>query len=161
MPIAVFGRPDTPLLLEISALAQWRVVIEQPSRAHEIFSRDWPELEFIEVASTRDGLLALRDGRADYFIHNVFSVEYERRELGLDTLKVALQTPYSFDVRISTMPTQHGESVVMRLLNQSTGILKLDGIGLPPGVLGRLRKVMRRPSGMILVIAPAAETKII
>ena len=102
MPIAVFGRPDTPLLLEISALAQWRVVIEQPSRAHEIFSRDWPELEFIEVASTRDGLLALRDGRADYFIHNVFSVEYERRELGLDTLKVALQTPYSFDVRIST-----------------------------------------------------------
>ena len=102
MPIAVFGRSHAPLLLEISALAQWRVAVEQPSRALEIFSREWPELELIHVDSTRDGLLALHDGQADYFIHNVFSVEYERRELGIDALKVALQTPYSFDVRIST-----------------------------------------------------------
>ena len=102
MPIAVFGRQDAPLLLEISALAQWRVAIERPSRAQEIFSREWPDLEFIDVESTGDGLLALRDGRADYFIHNVFSVEYERRELGIDALKIVLQTPYSFDVRIST-----------------------------------------------------------
>lgn len=102
MPIAAFGRPDAPLLLEISALAQWRVAVEKPSRAQEIFSREWPELELIDVDSTRDGLVALRNGRADYFIHNVFSVEYERRELGIDSLKVALQTPYSFDVRIST-----------------------------------------------------------
>ena len=36
------------------------------------------------------------------------------------------------DVRISTLPTQYGESVVMRLLNQSSGILKLENIGLPP-----------------------------
>lgn len=102
MPIAVFGMQDAPLLLEISALAQWRVAIERPSRAQEIFSREWPELQFIDVESTGDGLLALRDGRADYFIHNVFSVEYERRELGIDALKIVLQTPYSFDVRIST-----------------------------------------------------------
>lgn len=102
MPIAVFGKPDSALLLEISALSQWRVAVEQPSRAQEIFSRRWPEFEFIYVDSTRNGLLALRDERVDYFIHNVFSVEYERRELGIDALKIALQTPYSFDVRIST-----------------------------------------------------------
>lgn len=102
MPIAVFGRPDAALLLDISALAQWRVAVERPSRAQEIFSREWPQLEFISVESTQDGLLALRDGRADYFIHNVFSVEYERREHRIDALKIALQTPYSFDVRIST-----------------------------------------------------------
>ena len=102
MPIAVFGRPDAALLLDISALAQYRVVVEQPSRAREIFSREWSQLDFISVDSTRSGLLALRDDRADYFIHNVFSVEYEKRELGIDALKVALQTPYSFDVRLST-----------------------------------------------------------
>ncbi|NIO42148.1 MAG: MSHA biogenesis protein MshE [Burkholderiales bacterium] len=63
------------------------------------------------------------------------------------------------DVRISTMPTQFGESVVMRLLNQSTGVLKLDAIGLPPGLLDRLRKLTRRPSGMILVTGPTGSGK--
>jgi MSHA biogenesis protein MshE len=45
---------------------------------------------------------------------------------------VKLQERSQVDVRISTMPTQHGESVVMRLLNQNTGLLRLDGLGLPP-----------------------------
>jgi MSHA biogenesis protein MshE len=63
------------------------------------------------------------------------------------------------DVRLSTMPTQHGESVVMRLLNQSSGILKLDRIGLPPRMLDRLRKVMSHPSGMILVTGPTGSGK--
>ena len=102
MPIAVFGKPDAALLLDLSALAQWRVAVERPSRAQEILAREWPQLEFIHVGSPREGLLALRDSRADYFVHNIFSVEYERRELGIDALKVALQTPYSFEVRLST-----------------------------------------------------------
>jgi MSHA biogenesis protein MshE len=63
------------------------------------------------------------------------------------------------DVRISTMPTQYGESVVMRLLNQSDGILRLDRIGLPASKLERLRKVMARPSGMILVTGPTGSGK--
>jgi MSHA biogenesis protein MshE len=63
------------------------------------------------------------------------------------------------DVRLSTMPTQHGESVVMRLLNQSTGILKLDSIGLPNRMLERLRRVMHRPSGMVLVTGPTGSGK--
>jgi signal transduction histidine kinase len=102
MPIAVFGRPDSALLLDISALDHWQVAIERPSRAQEIFEREWPQIEFIDVASTRDGLFAVRDGRANYFVHNVFSVEYERRQRGIDVVRIALQTPYSFDVRIST-----------------------------------------------------------
>ena len=43
------------------------------------------------------------------------------------------------DVRISTMPTQYGESVVMRLLNQNTGLLGLDRLNMPPHTLERLR----------------------
>ena len=63
------------------------------------------------------------------------------------------------DVRISTMPNQYGESVVMRLLNQSSGVLKLDGVGLQPKLLERLRKVMHRPSGMVLVTGPTGSGK--
>ena len=63
------------------------------------------------------------------------------------------------DVRLSTMPTQHGESVVMRLLNQSSGILGLDSLGLPTRMLERLRRVMRRSSGMVLVTGPTGSGK--
>jgi MSHA biogenesis protein MshE len=63
------------------------------------------------------------------------------------------------DVRISTMPTQHGESVVMRLLNQGGGILTLDRLGMPPKILERMQAVLRRPSGMLLVTGPTGSGK--
>ncbi|MCX7145990.1 MAG: GspE/PulE family protein [Sulfuritalea sp.] len=42
----------------------------------------------------------------------------------------------SIDIRISSMPTQHGESVVMRLLAQNTGLLQLDKLQMPPRTTG-------------------------
>jgi MSHA biogenesis protein MshE len=63
------------------------------------------------------------------------------------------------DVRISTLPTQFGESVVMRLLNQNTGLLELDKIGMPARVLERFRHALKRPSGMVLVTGPTGSGK--
>jgi MSHA biogenesis protein MshE len=63
------------------------------------------------------------------------------------------------DVRISTMPTQYGESVVMRLLNQNTGLLGLDHLNMPGKTLERLRHAVRRPSGMVLVTGPTGSGK--
>jgi MSHA biogenesis protein MshE len=57
------------------------------------------------------------------------------------------------------MPTQYGESVVMRLLNQGTGLLGLDRIGMPPAHLERMRHAIRRPSGMVLVTGPTGSGK--
>ena len=63
------------------------------------------------------------------------------------------------DVRISTLPMQYGESVVMRLLNQSSGILGLDKLGMPPEMLKRFREVISRSSGMVLVTGPTGSGK--
>ena len=63
------------------------------------------------------------------------------------------------DVRISTMPTQYGESVVMRLLNQDTGILGLDRMRMPQRALDRLRHAIHRPNGMVLVTGPTGSGK--
>jgi MSHA biogenesis protein MshE len=63
------------------------------------------------------------------------------------------------DVRISTLPTQYGESIVMRLLNQNTGLLGLDKVGMPPRVLERFRYSLKRPSGMVLVTGPTGSGK--
>lgn len=63
------------------------------------------------------------------------------------------------DVRLSTMPTQYGESVVMRLLNQATGVLDLDVIGMSADMLKTLRKLINRPRGIILVTGPTGSGK--
>ena len=63
------------------------------------------------------------------------------------------------DVRVSTMPVQNGESVVMRLLDQSQGILTLDQTGMPPSIVKRYRKLLQRPHGMVLVIGPTGSGK--
>ena len=63
------------------------------------------------------------------------------------------------DVRLSTLPTQYGESAVMRLLAQGTSLLSLDRMGLPPLVLERLRHAIHRPSGMVLVTGPTGSGK--
>ena len=65
----------------------------------------------------------------------------------------------NIDVRISTMPTQHGESVVMRLLNQNGGLLSLTGLNLPPRVAQALQRAIARPSGMVLVTGPTGSGK--
>jgi MSHA biogenesis protein MshE len=65
----------------------------------------------------------------------------------------------SVDVRLSTMPVQHGESVVMRLLDQSSGILNLDAIGMPAELLKRFRRLVRNPHGMVLVTGPTGSGK--
>ncbi|TBR11266.1 MAG: type II/IV secretion system protein, partial [Rugosibacter sp.] len=65
----------------------------------------------------------------------------------------------AIDIRISTMPTQHGESVVMRLLAQNTGLLHLDRLHMPPHILERFRHAINRPSGIVLVTGPTGSGK--
>lgn len=63
------------------------------------------------------------------------------------------------DVRMSTMPTQYGESVVMRLLNQASGMLGLDRLGMPKDMLAKYLSIIRRTNGMILVTGPTGSGK--
>ena len=65
----------------------------------------------------------------------------------------------SIDVRLSTLPVQYGESAVMRLLNQSTGVLDLEQLGMPEEILGRFRKMIHSPHGMVLVTGPTGSGK--
>ncbi len=66
---------------------------------------------------------------------------------------------HNVDVRISTLPTQFGESVVMRLLDQSAGIIGLDKAGLPPKLLSKVRRIIREPHGILLVTGPTGSGK--
>ena len=65
----------------------------------------------------------------------------------------------SIDVRLSTMPIQAGESVVMRLLDQSGGMLNLEQLGMSEYILTRFRANISRPYGMVLVTGPTGSGK--
>ncbi len=65
----------------------------------------------------------------------------------------------TLDVRLSTLPSQHGESVVMRLLGQDNGVRRLDSIGMPAMMLRRFTEVLARASGMVLVTGPTGSGK--
>jgi MSHA biogenesis protein MshE len=65
----------------------------------------------------------------------------------------------SIDVRLSTMPVQFGESVVMRLLDQSSGILDFDSLGMPKNIQERFEYLIQRPHGMVLVTGPTGSGK--
>jgi MSHA biogenesis protein MshE len=66
---------------------------------------------------------------------------------------------HSIDIRMSTMPVQHGESVVMRLLDQSAGLLSFDQTGMPEEFIKRVRHQITRPHGMVLVTGPTGSGK--
>lgn len=65
----------------------------------------------------------------------------------------------SVDVRLSTMPVQYGESVVMRLLDQTTGIQSLESLGVPERIRNRFELMIERPHGLILVTGPTGSGK--
>ncbi len=62
-------------------------------------------------------------------------------------------------MRISTMPTQYGESAVLRLLPQQGGVLSIDKIGMPTAVLARIRQALSQAHGMLLVTGPTGSGK--
>lgn len=65
----------------------------------------------------------------------------------------------SVDVRFSTMPTQYGEAVVMRLLDHSEGIKTLNELGLSQAMKARVEKAIHRPHGLLLVTGPTGSGK--
>ena len=66
---------------------------------------------------------------------------------------------HNVDVRLSTLLTTHGEAAVMRLLDQSAGMRRLDSIGMPERMLARFREVLKRSAGLVLVTGPTGSGK--
>src|SRR5439155_182351 len=63
------------------------------------------------------------------------------------------------DIRVSTIPTVHGESIVMRLLDRSSVFLPLEKLGFASAMLRRFEALIKRPHGILLVTGPAAPGK--
>jgi general secretion pathway protein E len=63
------------------------------------------------------------------------------------------------DVRVSTLPSAHGERAVLRLLDKSEGKLSLEALGMQGEVLARFQKLIEQPHGIVLVTGPTGSGK--
>src|SRR5881296_3470340 len=68
-------------------------------------------------------------------------------------------TGRAVDFRVASLPTSHGENLVLRILDRQKGIVPLDGLGLEAGQLQLLKKMIARPEGIILVTGPTGSGK--
>ena len=65
----------------------------------------------------------------------------------------------NIDLRVSTMPSSHGERVVMRLLDKDAGKLQVEDLGMPQETSAQLDDLIKRPHGIILVTGPTGSGK--
>lgn len=75
---------------------------------------------------------------------------------GRMSLRVA---EHPVDVRVSTLPTQHGERVVMRLLDKQSARLDLKKLGMPADILTEFESLINKPNGILLVTGPTGSGK--
>lgn len=63
------------------------------------------------------------------------------------------------DIRVAIMPTQHGESAVIRILPKDRGMLVVDRLGFAPADEVKLRRLLKQPHGMIVITGPTGSGK--
>ena len=63
------------------------------------------------------------------------------------------------DIRISIMPTIHGENIVLRLLNLKSALMSLEQLGMSKECLGHFRGIIQKPHGILLITGPTGSGK--
>src|SRR5690606_32630194 len=63
------------------------------------------------------------------------------------------------DLRVSTIPILHGESIVMRILDKESIVIDLNALGFMPDILQEFNQLIKRPNGIILVTGPTGSGK--
>ena len=66
---------------------------------------------------------------------------------------------HNIDVRVSTLPSNHGERIVLRILDQQAAQLNLSLLGMPEDALQIIRKMIAQPHGILLVTGPTGSGK--
>ncbi len=125
-----------------------------------------PEEKELRIRFRQDGVLRIQT-TADRRIANALAtriklmanLDISEKRLPQDGRCNVRIREKGIDVRVSTMPVTWGESVVMRLLNPFSGVLTLEQLGMPKGILERFRRVVHSPNGMMLVTGPTGSGK--
>jgi type IV pilus assembly protein PilB len=125
-----------------------------------------PEEDTLRIRFRIDGLLHDRMGPPKYLQSAVISrikvmadLDISERRVPQDGRIQMKMEGRDIDIRVSCIPTIHGENVVLRLLDRSQVILEPRQLGFSPSILTQYAKLIRSPHGIILVCGPTGSGK--
>jgi MSHA biogenesis protein MshE len=154
------GSPDAPVIKLIQSMFQDAVHVN----ASDIHIE--PDERILRIRQRVDGLLqeqvidGNRVGQALVtrlkLMCGLDIAEKRKPQDGRFSIKIQDK---SLDVRVSTMPIYHGESMVLRLLDHSASQMEFDALGMPPDIIGPFKGLIERSAGMILVVGPTGSGK--
>ncbi len=87
------------------------------------------------------------------------SLDISTKSQPQDGRTMILMAGKKIDIRVSIIPTVHGEQAVLRLLNQSQGIIALKDLGMPPKMAEKMESLVHQPHGIVLVTGPTGSGK--
>ncbi len=157
---AISGSSDAPVVRLIQSVFENAV----SARASDIHIE--PDEQVLRIRRRIDGVL--HEQTLDYMQITSAMVSRLKLMAGADIAEQRLPQDGRFslsvhdrkiDVRLSTIPIQNGEAVVMRLLDQSDWITQLDQLGMPAEMLAAFRNIFHKPHGLLLVTGPTGSGK--
>lgn len=160
MMMQTSGGDDAPVFRLLTKL------FEDAMRAHASDIHIEPEVDVLRIRLRVDGVLTeqvMNEARiASALVQRLkllADLDISEKRLPQDGRFQIKVKDHQVDVRLSTMPVEAGEVVVMRLLDQSAGILNLTQLGMPQDICDSVRRIVRRPHGMLLVTGPTGSGK--
>ena len=125
-----------------------------------------PAHEFLRIRYRIDGVLRqIRSLHRDHWaaiavrLKVMASMNIAERRIPQDGRISLSVSGRDIDFRVSSLPTIHGENIVLRVLDRHKGVVALDRLGLAEDALAGLRLMMARPEGIILVTGPTGSGK--
>ncbi len=151
---------DSPIKSFVNLILLQAVVVKASDIHFEVFENEF------RVRYRIDGVLREKVPVPVLFANGIISrikvmanMDIAERRLPQDGRVFLNIRGHSVDIRISTLPTNHGESVVMRILDKSSVSLDLIRLGMMPDNLKTVKQLMHKPNGIILVTGPTGSGK--
>jgi len=151
---------ETPIKSFVNLILLQAVVVKASDVHFEAFENEF------KVRYRIDGVLREKIPVPALFTNGIISrikvmanMDIAERRLPQDGRILLTIRGHSVDIRISTLPTNYGESVVMRILDKSSVSLDLSSLGMTPDNLKTIKQLMQKPNGIILVTGPTGSGK--
>ena len=151
---------DAPIIRLINALLT-QAIRENVSDIHVEAFEDESVVRFRVDGVLRDVLSPRRElhGALVSRIKVMSKLDIAEKRLPQDGRMSLRVAEHPVDVRVSTLPTQHGERVVMRLLDKQSARLDLEKLGMPMEILVDFEELINKPNGILLVTGPTGSGK--
>lgn len=151
---------DAPIIRLINALLT-QAIREDASDIHLEAFEDESVVRFRVDGVLRDILSPRRElhGALVSRIKVMSKLDIAEKRLPQDGRMSLRVAEHPVDVRVSTLPTQHGERVVLRLLDKQSARLNLESLGMPAPILKTFERLIKKPNGILLVTGPTGSGK--